>query len=121
LQSLHGEVEARGTVLKAVQILEELATAQPKSRPVHGLLSQSLLLLGSLETGSDAAVAAFERAEAIIAPFARGSREGSILATWTAALVCLGRFEEAGQGIEILDAQGYAEPGLLDLCSLQQQ
>lgn len=123
LQKIQGDGTARDTALEAVQIFEELAAAQPKSRSDHRWLSQSLLLLGSLEVDRSAAVSAFERAEIAIAPFARDSREGSIVAAWTAALVCLGRLDEAQPGIEALNAQGYVVPGyvvpgFLESCSL---
>ncbi|MCG8460183.1 MAG: tetratricopeptide repeat protein, partial [Holophagales bacterium] len=116
LQKLRGDGAARNSVLDAIRILEQLAGEQPESRRVHRWLGESLLLLGSLEEDGGAAVAAFERAEATLAPFARGSRAGRLLAAWTTALVCLGRAEEARPGLESLKAQGYVEPPFFDPC-----
>ncbi len=107
---------ARSDVLDAVEILEELAASRPTDRAVHRWLSQSYLLLGSLEDSRAAAQAAFEQAEETIAPFARASRDGRLLAPWATALSCLGRSDEARPVVEALDALGYAEPGLADLC-----
>jgi len=102
----------------AVAILEELAAARPTDRAVHRWLSQSYLLLGSLEDSPAAAAAAFERAERTIAPFARGSRDGRLLAPWAAALRCLGRHPEARRAEEALGARAPAEPGLAGLCPI---
>lgn len=116
LQKLRRDPASRGTVLEAVQILEEVAAQQPTHRLIHRWLSKSLLLLGSLEDSRTAADSVFQRAESAIAPFGRDSRDPRLVAPWTAALVCLGRFEEARPGIEVLEALAYAEPGLANLC-----
>ena len=49
LRKLRGGGEARATLLAAVETLEDLASARPTDRAVGRWLSQSYLLLGSLE------------------------------------------------------------------------
>ncbi len=117
LEKLHGDAVARGTAFEAVEVFEAVVKAQPTDRLIHRWLSKSLLLLGSLEPSPAAADATFRRAEAAIAPFARGSRDPRMLAPWTTALICLGRIEEARPRIEELEASGYSEPELVNLCS----
>ena len=116
LQRSQGDAAAHGTVLAAVEILKVLSTARPTDRSVHRWLSQSYLLLGSLEATLADADAAFERAAITIAPFARGSRDSRVLAPWATALSCLGRHDQARPVLERLHAQGYVEPGLSELC-----
>ncbi len=106
----------RGDLQSAVEILEELAASRPTDRDVHRWLSQSYLLLGSLEDSPAAAKTDFERAEKAIAPLARGSRDGRVLAPWAVALRCLGRVAEARPAEEKLKVQDYSEPGLSRLC-----
>jgi tetratricopeptide (TPR) repeat protein len=107
---------ARAELQDAVRILDELAASRPRDRDVHRWLSQSHVLLGSLEAAPAAARDRFESAEKTISPFARGSRDGRVLAPWAAALRCLGRVAEARLVEAALNAQGYAEPGLDGLC-----
>lgn len=107
---------AHAALQDAVEILQELAASRATDRDVYRWLSQSLTLRGSLERSPAAAKAAFERAEKTIAPFARGSRDGRVLAPWAAALRCLGRVEQARSVEETLEVLGYSEPGLSDLC-----
>lgn len=116
LSKLEDDPTARGKVLEAIRILTELADEQPQNRPVHRWLSLSYLLLGSLEESSDAATAAFARAEATIAPFTRTSKECRALDLQTRALRCLGRVDEARAGIEELERQGYSAIRLVDDC-----
>ncbi len=118
LQVAHG-VPARASLLDAVKILQELAASRHPDRDVHRCLSQCYLLLGSLEGSPAAARADFERAEKTIAPFARGGRDGRLLAPWAAALRCLGRLEEARPVENTLKALSYSEPGLSGLCQHQ--
>jgi tetratricopeptide (TPR) repeat protein len=115
LERARGE-PARAHLLGAVEIFEGLAASRPTDRDVHRWLSQSYLLLGSLESSRAAAEAAFQRAEATIAPFARGARDGRVLAPWTVALRCLGRRDEARSAVEALSAEGYSALGLAGLC-----
>lgn len=117
LQAARG-APARAGLLDAVKVLEDLAASRPTDRDVHHWLSQSYVLLGSLEDSLAAAKTAFERAEKTIAPFARGSRDGRVLAPWAVALHCLGRVEEARPVEETLKALGYSEPGLSGLCQV---
>ena len=109
-------VPARASLLEASTLLQELAAAQPTDRDVHRCLSQCYLLLGSLEASPASARADFEHAEKAIAPFARGGRDGRVLAPWAVALRCLGRPDEARPAEEALNASGYSEPGLSGLC-----
>jgi len=118
LQRRLGEAASRDTVLTAVEILEELAASLPTDRSVHRWLGHGYLLLGTLEDPRGDAGAAFERAAETLAPFARGGRDGRLLAPWAAALSCLGRRDEAQPVVETLRAIGYSEPGLGDLCPL---
>jgi len=115
LEQARGE-PARAHLLDAVKILEGLAAARPTDRDVHRWLSQSDLLLGSLEDAPTAAEAAYQRAAATIAPFTRSGRDGRVLAPWAIALRCLGRTDEARPAMEILNAEGYSPLGLGDLC-----
>lgn len=107
---------AHGAAMAAVEALEELAASHPTDREVHRWLSQSYLLLGSLEGSPAAARASFEKAEASIAAFAGESHDGRLLAPWAVALRCLGRFDEARSVAATLAAQGYSEPGLAGFC-----
>jgi eukaryotic-like serine/threonine-protein kinase len=113
LQVVRG-APARAGLLEAVKILEELAASRPTDRDVHRWLSQSYLLLGNLEDSLK--TTDFERAEKTIAPFARGCRDGRVLAPWAVALRCLGRLEEARPVEGTLTALSYSEPGLSGLC-----
>jgi tetratricopeptide (TPR) repeat protein len=99
---------ARASLQAAVEILQELAASRPTDRDVHRWLSQACLLAGD-----------FARAERAVAPFARGSRDGRVLAPWAAALRCLGRLDEARRVDETLTTLGYAEPGLAGLCRVR--
>lgn len=109
-------VGARSDAQDAVQILKDLAAARPTDREVHRWLGQSLLLLGTLEASPSAARLAFEQTVETLAPFARGSRDVRMLAPWARALACLGRGDEARAAAEIVEALGYAEPGLERPC-----
>lgn len=113
-------VPARAGLLDAVKILEGLAASRPTDRDVHRWLSQSYLLLGSLDGSPRAARADFERAGKTIAPFARGCRDGRVLAPWAVAQRCLGRVAEARPVEDTLKAMGYSEPGLSRLCRNQE-
>ncbi len=106
----------RDELLAAVDLLEGLAGLRPTDRSVHRWLSQCYLLLASVEDSPAAAKILFERAAETIAPFARGSRDGRLLAPWAVALRCLGRVHEAKPVVETLDALGYFEPGIEGLC-----
>ena len=116
LQMSQNRASARGNALQAVQILEALAKERPTDRSVHRWLSQSYLLLGHLAASPADAEAAFGKALKAIEPFVPGSSDGRVLAPWATALSCLGRNDEAGPVLARLQAQGYAEPGLADLC-----
>ena len=115
LERARGE-PARAHLLEAVEILEGLAADRRTDRDVHRWLSQSYLLLGSLEDAPAAAAAAFERAAATIEPFTRSGTDGRVLAPWAIALRCLGRAGEARPALETVRAEGYAVLGLSGLC-----
>ncbi len=115
LRGSRGEADRAG-LRTAIEILEELARARPTDRPVHRWLSQSHLLLGSLEDSPAAAAAAFERAETAIGRFARGSRDSRLVIPWAAALRCLGRRDEAMAAEDALGSGAGSEPVLSDLC-----
>jgi tetratricopeptide (TPR) repeat protein len=115
LGKLRADTGARDTVLAALKILEELTQARPTDRAVGRWLSQSYLLLGSLEE-APASVRAFERAEEVVAPFARGTRDATVLAPWAAALSCLDRHDEVRSVAATLETLRYSEPGLVGLC-----
>ena len=118
LQAARGAPDRAG-LRGAVKTLEELAALRPTDRDVHRWLSQSYELLGSLDGSPAAARADFARAEKAIAPFARGSRDGRVLAPWAVALRCLGRAGEARPLEETLAVSGYSEPGISGLCRVR--
>ncbi len=115
LERARGE-PARAHLLSAVKILEGLAASRPTDREVHRWLSQSYLLLGTLENSRPAATADDQRAAAAIEAFARGGRDGRVLAPWAIALRCLGRRDEARSEEEALGALGYSPLGIDGLC-----
>lgn len=102
LQKARGEKDG-DSLRSAVKILRELAASRLTDRDVHRWLSLSYL-----------AQSDFAQAEKTIARFARGSRDGRLLAPWAAALRCLGRIDQARIVEQAL--QGYSEPGLSDRC-----
>lgn len=109
--------DARADLESAVEILADLAKARRPDPDAIRCLSLCHLLLGSLAPSPAAGRAEFERAEKVVAPLARGSRDGRMLAPWTAALRCLGRSAEARAAESALRASGFVEPGLSGLCA----
>ena len=104
----------------AVDLLEELAAAQPTDRRVQRWLGKSLLLRGRLAARRgepEAARAAWSQAAERLAPHARNSLDGGVLAPWAEVLLHLGRHNEARPILRALRQQGYTEPDLAGLFS----
>ena len=115
VEAASGEPGARRTTGEAIALFEELSAESPADRDMERWLGTSLLLSGGLDDGSREAPSTFRRAAETIAPSARTSRDGRLLAPWALALTCLGRADEGRAILEDLGERGYAEVGVLPL------
>jgi len=99
----------------ARSLLEPLVQANPGDRTVRRRLGEAALVLGRVfdRMGqADRAREAWGRAAEVLAPFARGSREGDLLLPWARALLYLGRVEEGRAAAARFEALGYRDPEL---------
>ncbi|HEX4960429.1 MAG TPA: protein kinase [Thermoanaerobaculia bacterium] len=111
--------EARKMDLQAVEWLDLLREKDPADRDTIRSLAKALLLLGRLDDRRGeprAALAAWDRAQGLLAPIARGSHDVELLDPWASALLLLGRRDEARPTLAALAAAGYRSPWLLELC-----
>lgn len=110
---------ARQQVDTAIAMLQTLVTDVPDDRVAHQRLSAGLLLRGDLQAAAgspEAARESWQRAAALVEPFARDSRDRHLRASWAQALLRLERSPEASQIVEELRAAGFCEPSFPELC-----
>jgi hypothetical protein len=85
------------------------AVLSSRAHRLSGLLYQA-------EARSQQAAREWSAAEGVIAPFARGSTDRTLLAEWAIVLLLLGRDGEAAPVVKELLDMSYREPGFLRLC-----